>query len=110
MLVHLVDEVHQAGLLEATDLIVREAHADLVPGKLRDVLRQRGELHQHVGLIGIDDQQPAAVPGGAKAGDEAVEVLARGHHRNELVGLGAGQLDQLPLDVVLRAQAVRAAR
>ena len=50
------------------------------------------------------------MPGGAKAGDQAVEVLARGDHRDELAGLGAGQLDELPLDIGLRAQAVRGAR
>ena len=53
--------------------------------------------------------RPAA-PRRPEAGDEAVEVLARGGDGEELVGLAARQLEELLLDVGLAAQAVRAAR
>ena len=87
-----------------------EAHAHAVPAELRDVLRQRGELHQHVGLVGVDDQQPAAAPRRSVAGDKTVDVLTRGCHRDELAGAVSCQFDKLLLDLCFTAKTVRVAR
>ena len=88
----------------------READADRVPAELRNVLRQRRELHQHIGLVGIDDQLPAALSGRLEAGDQAIDVLTGGDDRNQLVWAATRQLDELLLDVDLAAQAMGRAR
>ena len=107
---HLAGEVHEAGLLETLDLVVRELDAHAVPVDLRDAGRERRELPEHVGLIGVDDELAAGPARGAEAADQPVEVLARGGDGDELVRLGACEREELLLDVGLRAQAVRSAR
>ena len=41
---HVVDELHEAGVLEALDLVGREADADVLPVELRDRGRQGREF------------------------------------------------------------------
>ena len=71
---------------------------------------ERRELHQHVGLVGVDDEQATGSPGCPVAGDQAVDVLARGRRGDELLAVAAGQPDQPRLDVCFALQPVRAAR
>ncbi len=106
---HLPGQVHEAGGLEPLDLVRREAHAHAVPAHLRDVPRERRQLHEHVGLVGVHDELAPGAPRRAEARDEAVEVLPRGGDGEELLRRRLGQLEQPLLDVGLAAQAVRAA-
>lgn len=102
-------EFHHAGGLESLHLVVGEAHANALPGKLRDVVRQRSQLHEDVGLVGVDDQLPARTPRRLVTRDQTVEVLAGGHDHDGLAGRAPRQGDQRLLDLLLAGQAVAVA-
>src|SRR5450756_663565 len=82
---HLASEVHEPGFLETLDLVMGELDAHALPTHLRDVGRERRELQEHVGLIGVDDQLTTGPPRRPEAAHETVEVLARGGDRQELL-------------------------
>jgi len=107
---HGASQLHEPSLLEPLDLVGHEAYSHVVPGELRDVAAEAFQLHEYVGLVRIDHQLPAAATRRSEAGDQAVEVLARGDDRDERLRLRSRQLEQFVLDVGFASQAVRAAR